>query len=319
MRSRSGWLLIAVSVSLLSAFAQNGLRPEIRVQPISGVAAPQVPMSLLPFQSGETSPYESDFFPAAPRVLFDNTALTGYYFPVSNRVFDDANIPNSLDTDGDNEYFLTLWQIAFFVPATAQQPVLASFYLAPPTPTGGVDFDAMLTIDANLGHLPAGYYVVSIAFPRCSPYRMPTLQITGTNGNLYDLFWVGLKFPQYCTPLYGLGPGWLLANGPDYQGDFFYWDGDTNCGGGFGAGYYWFGGNPRGSFHILVMGAATESDAITIPDIAEPYGCVDDADLLAVLFAFGNTGSELPEDTNCDEVIDDADLLIVLFAFGEGC
>jgi len=67
------------------------------------------------------------------------------------------------------------------------------------------------------------------------------------------------------------------------------------------------------------MGAATESDAITIPDIAEPYGCVDDADLLAVLFAFGNTGSELPEDTNCDEVIDDADLLIVLFAFGEGC
>jgi hypothetical protein len=187
-------------VSLLSAFAQNGLRPEIRVQPISGVAAPQVPMSLLPFQSGETSPYESDFFPAAPRVLFDNTALTGYYFPVSNRVFDDANIPNSLDTDGDNEYFLTLWQIAFFVPATAQQPVLASFYLAPPTPTGGVDFDAMLTIDANLGHLPAGYYVVSIAFPRCSPYRMPTLQITGTNGNLYDLFWVGLKFPQYCTP-----------------------------------------------------------------------------------------------------------------------
>ena len=48
-------------------------------------------------------------------------------------------------------------------------------------------------------------------------------------------------------------------------------------------------------------------------------GCVDDADLLAVLFAFGNTGSGLPEDTNCDQVVDDADLLEVLFNFGSGC
>jgi hypothetical protein len=48
-------------------------------------------------------------------------------------------------------------------------------------------------------------------------------------------------------------------------------------------------------------------------------GCVDDADLLAVLFAFGQTGSGLPEDTNCDGVVDDADLLSVLFAFGSGC
>ena len=48
-------------------------------------------------------------------------------------------------------------------------------------------------------------------------------------------------------------------------------------------------------------------------------GCVDDADLLAVLFAFGSTGSGLPEDTNCDQVVDDADLLEVLFNFGNGC
>lgn len=49
-------------------------------------------------------------------------------------------------------------------------------------------------------------------------------------------------------------------------------------------------------------------------------GCVDDADLLAVLFAFGNTGSNLGGvDTNCDEVVDDADLLTVLFQFGSGC
>ncbi len=47
-------------------------------------------------------------------------------------------------------------------------------------------------------------------------------------------------------------------------------------------------------------------------------GCVDDADLLAVLFAFGATGLN-PADVNCDAVVDDADLLIVLFNFGSGC
>ncbi|MFQ3611999.1 MAG: hypothetical protein SNJ72_10960 [Fimbriimonadales bacterium] len=49
-------------------------------------------------------------------------------------------------------------------------------------------------------------------------------------------------------------------------------------------------------------------------------GCVDDADLLAVLFAFGSTGTNLGRvDINCDQSVDDADLLIVLFNFGSGC
>lgn len=49
-------------------------------------------------------------------------------------------------------------------------------------------------------------------------------------------------------------------------------------------------------------------------------GCVDDADLLAVLFAFGSTGSSIGRmDVNCDGVVDDADLLDVLFNFGSGC
>jgi uncharacterized protein with WD repeat len=48
-------------------------------------------------------------------------------------------------------------------------------------------------------------------------------------------------------------------------------------------------------------------------------GCIDDADLLQVLFAFGQTGVNLSADMNEDGIIDDADLLIVLFAFGEGC
>jgi hypothetical protein len=43
---------------------------------------------------------------------------------------------------------------------------------------------------------------------------------------------------------------------------------------------------------------------------------IDDADLLQVLFAFGQTGANLPADCNGDGVVDDADLLIVLFNFG---
>jgi len=41
--------------------------------------------------------------------------------------------------------------------------------------------------------------------------------------------------------------------------------------------------------------------------------------LLAVLLAFGRTGSGLTEDLNGDGVVDDADLLEVLFDFGDGC
>ncbi|OYT69424.1 MAG: hypothetical protein CFK49_12320 [Armatimonadetes bacterium JP3_11] len=50
-------------------------------------------------------------------------------------------------------------------------------------------------------------------------------------------------------------------------------------------------------------------------------GCIDDSDLLAVLFAFGTpgTGYTRHEDINKDGIVDDADLLQVLFNFGQGC
>jgi hypothetical protein len=48
-------------------------------------------------------------------------------------------------------------------------------------------------------------------------------------------------------------------------------------------------------------------------------GCVDDADLLRVLFDFGRAGALLPPDVNGDGTVDDADLLEVLFQFGAGC
>jgi len=48
-------------------------------------------------------------------------------------------------------------------------------------------------------------------------------------------------------------------------------------------------------------------------------GCVDDADLLEVLFAFGANGFLNPADVNDDNSVDDSDLLEVLFQFGTGC
>jgi len=47
-------------------------------------------------------------------------------------------------------------------------------------------------------------------------------------------------------------------------------------------------------------------------------GCVDDSDLLNVLFKFGESNYSR-EDINGDFSVDDADLLEVLFSFGSGC
>lgn len=53
------------------------------------------------------------------------------------------------------------------------------------------------------------------------------------------------------------------------------------------------------------------------PGDADDNGCVDDADLLMVLFNFGSNHAQA--DLNRDSIVDDADLLEVLFNFGSGC
>lgn len=59
-------------------------------------------------------------------------------------------------------------------------------------------------------------------------------------------------------------------------------------------------------------------DARTAGDV-NGNGCVDDSDLLAILFAFGTTGTGLLADLNRNGIVDDNDLLMVLFSFGNGC
>jgi len=75
-------------------------------------------------------------------------------------------------------------------------------------------------------------------------------------------------------------------------------------------------------YYIQLTGAffVNEIDCcITANGDVDLNGCIDDSDLLAVLFVFGSTGQFLPEDVTCDGVVDDADLLQVLFNFGNGC
>jgi uncharacterized membrane protein len=74
------------------------------------------------------------------------------------------------------------------------------------------------------------------------------------------------------------------------------------------------GTNPQGATEAWLLD--TGRNCYSAGDV-DGNGCVDNADLLSVLFAFGGSGS--PEDTNCDGVVDDADLLEVLFNFGNGC
>ncbi len=100
--------------------------------------------------------------------------------------------------------------------------------------------------------------------------------------------------------------------------------GEVRCPDGPGAGNPiagWTGDGDSGIYTIQLQGAYFVSPAGCVPGCQGDVnrdGVVDDADLLAVLFAFGNFCSGCPEDLNGDNMVDDADLLIVLFNFGCG-
>jgi len=104
-----------------------------------------------------------------------------------------------------------------------------------------------------------------------------------------------------------LAPGEVIASAHDVSRD-----GRYIVGIGFRPTGY---GNAQSWVYILDLYGCNEHNG----DI-DNNRCVDDADLLAVLFAFGQSGENLGRvDVNCDRVVDDADLLIVLFNFGSGC
>lgn len=74
--------------------------------------------------------------------------------------------------------------------------------------------------------------------------------------------------------------------------------------------------------HPLFGRSSTEITAIALVrryGDTNADGCVNDADLLTVLFQFGQAGDSLAGDVDRDGVVNDADLLAVLFQFGSGC
>ncbi|MCS7066412.1 MAG: hypothetical protein NZL85_09095, partial [Fimbriimonadales bacterium] len=80
--------------------------------------------------------------------------------------------------------------------------------------------------------------------------------------------------------------------------------------------------SPSGAYFAYGRADATlvlARNPFWIPGDVDGNGCVDDADLLRVLFAFGCQSSCGAEDVNGDGVVDDGDLLVVLFNFGHGC
>ena len=79
-----------------------------------------------------------------------------------------------------------------------------------------------------------------------------------------------------------------------------------------------YNGTPPSEFNRQVTpGNLNPGDRPAVEGDVNCDRCVDDADLLQVLFNFG--GSDPNSDINSDGVVDDADLLTVLFNFGSGC
>ncbi|GIV05061.1 MAG: hypothetical protein KatS3mg016_0636 [Fimbriimonadales bacterium] len=126
----------------------------------------------------------------------------------------------------------------------------------------------------------AGPGVVGLAFSM----RAPADRLFIFNDNGYDNIWY-----------YDMNSGWTRV----YMYDVL----SSYVSGGYNSG--------PGDLASVMQCASSNGDA-------NNDGCVDDADMLQVLFAFGSTGPN-DADVNCDGMTDDADLLIVLFHFGNGC
>lgn len=191
-----------------------------------------------------------------------------------------------------------------------------ALYLANPasfvaTTVGGASFDTQLWLfDAN---------GKGVAFNDDSSGTLSRIDnssgcLTGRPAGVYYL-----AISRYNRDAQGCSGGFIWNNsssgtvrcpdGPEATSRVNSWSGSTSAG---------------GVYTVFLTGAqgATRGDPADccVPTNGDVTGdgCVDDADLLVVLFAFGSRGAN-PADVNCDGVVDDADLLVVLSNFGSGC
>lgn len=118
-------------------------------------------------------------------------------------------------------------------------------------------------------------------------------------------FWEVQPWPQTLDRLIDGEPTQLINGSVPFEGDVagaFQWQIDL-------APFAW---------QRITVHYALNTPSLPILADVNQDGCVDDADLLEVLFAFG-TNRIGDTDVNGDGVVDDSDLLGVLFWFGAGC
>ncbi len=144
-------------------------------------------------------------------------------------------------------------------------------------------------------------------------WREQRIRVQGANGHYAYLtpfpspaHWEATSYPQTLLALTDSTPTTLSDGTMPFEGDLtgaFQWSAPLNQGGLLAARVHY----------------ALDTEAAPLQGDVDRSGCVDDSDLLAVLFAFGRMGMFLPEDVNMDGVVDDSDMLTVLFQFGAGC
>lgn len=118
--------------------------------------------------------------------------------------------------------------------------------------------------------------------------------------------WQAAPHPQIIDQLTNTEPDDLTNGDLPFEGDFT------------GAYQWTLEMQPFATATVRVAYALNTTQSLPSADI-DRNGCVDDADLLRVLFDFGRSAFLLDSDVNGDGTVDDADLLRVLFYFGTGC
>jgi hypothetical protein len=135
----------------------------------------------------------------------------------------------------------------------------------------------------------------------------------------------GLQAGTYLLAITGYNQDPVDANGDPLWNDEPF--SDIRCPDGPGAAnpmVGWTGSGGSGNYRIALTGAyfvaqgGCEGGPGQCDGDANRDGRVDDADLLIVLFQFGQSGFGLQGDVDNNGTVDDADLLVVLFSFGCG-
>jgi hypothetical protein len=171
----------------------------------------------------------------------------------------------------------------------------------------------------NFGTLPTGCWYSLICLDGTGLFhQMPT----DGSGAYIAVYLSSLDpvtlYPEACQPLlWGTKPNNPSQQGPIQWDDVNPTDGQLTNNECFNYGQYqhlslvrWV---PRWRSGLLLRDASRITAMWTATAVSTTPTCS------RCCFAFGNSGSNPSDDVNCDGVVDDADLLNVLFNFGNGC